>query len=171
MSDAGWEKSVSPQRYLYKHFLLVLGLGPKTWTRALAKSSDQNSSQYRALQPHWRDHKADDLIQNCVAAYARHTYDVPRHWESSVHQKMAYYAFARRLKKKHFISGNLVQIWTFWPSLGYTCIGSMCCYQNELVISERSIRALRLEAPETKSSSVRLLVPPLLSTDCRFSLQ
>ena len=49
---------------------VVLGLGPKTWTRALGKSSDQNSSRYRVLRPHCRDLKVHDLKHNCAAAYA-----------------------------------------------------------------------------------------------------
>ena len=75
----------------------------------------------------------------------------------------------QRHKKTHFISGNVVQIGEFWPLLGHTCIASMCCYQNVIKMSSarnfRAIyfwtRALGSEAPVTKCSSFRLLVPPL----------
>ena len=136
----------------------MLGLGPKTWTRALAKSSDQNLSQYRVLRPHWRDRKADDLIQNCAAVYHMPgTHTVYRGIENRCTRKWRITHLTRRLKKKHFISGNLVQIWTFWPSLGYTCIGSILYVAIKMSWARnfRAInfwtRALRSEAPATKS--------------------
>ena len=58
------------------------------------------------------------------------THMVYRSIENRCTRKWRITHLTRRLKKRHFISGNLVQTWTFWPSLGYTCIGSMCSYQN-----------------------------------------
>ena len=46
------------------------GTPTRKWTWALGKSSDQNSSQYWVLRPHWLDLKANVLKQNCASAYA-----------------------------------------------------------------------------------------------------
>ena len=67
---------------LVKQWLLVLrpllhvdatisaGTRPRNLTRALGKSSDQNSSPYQVLRPHWQDLKANNLKQHCASAYA-----------------------------------------------------------------------------------------------------
>ena len=108
-------------------YSVVLGLGPKKWTRALVKSNYQNSSKYQVLRPHWQDLMAHNLKQYCASAYARDTYGVPRHWESGAPENGVIRISYGDLRK-HFISGNLVQSGDFWPSLGHTCIRSMCCY-------------------------------------------
>ena len=46
------------------------GTHPKKLTRALGKSSNQNSSPCRVLRPHCQDLNANDLKQHMALAYA-----------------------------------------------------------------------------------------------------
>ena len=152
-------------------YVIVLVLGPKTWTRALAKSSVQYSSQYRVLRPHWRDRKADDLIQNCAAAYAgtcqahiRCTtalrIGTSRKWRTT--------HLTRRLKKKAFYfwkSGanlDVLAIARLTHASGACVAFKVSWARNSRAINFLNSTALRSEAPATKSSSFRLLVPPLV---------
>ena len=105
------------------------GTRPKKWTRALGKSSDQNLSHYRVLRLHWQDLKANDLKQNCASAYAG-TCQAHIRCTTALRIGASENVVIQRLKKTHFISGNLVQIRKFWLSVGHTCIGSMCCCRN-----------------------------------------
>ena len=57
-------------------------------------------------------------------------YTVYRIIENRCTRKWRNTHLTRRLKKTHLISGNVVQIGEFWPSLGHTCIESMYCYKN-----------------------------------------
>ena len=136
-------------RYFLKIFLIdkfeyivVLGWPPKL-SRALGKSSVQNSSPYQVLQPHWQDRKENDLKQNCAAAYAG---TCQAHIQCTVAienrctRKCRYIHLTRRLKKTFYFrksGANWGVLAIPRPHMHRKHVLLLKCHQ--LVISELSI--------------------------------
>ena len=133
------------------------GMRPKKWTRVLSKSSDQNSSPYRVLRPHWQDLKANDLKQHCAFAYA-----VLRQLRI-VAPENGIIRIWRRLKKTFYFRKSCAN----WGIM--TITGPHMNREAIKMSSARNFRAINfftqalgLKAPATESSSFQVLVPPLI---------